>query len=69
MAVNESRNLNAELAEGLTDGVVKKLAPNRGALTDAQAAETVYNNLARDLYDPTFTTGESVARRQTTLRG
>ena len=30
MAVNESRNLNAELKEGLTDGAVKKQHPDRG---------------------------------------
>jgi hypothetical protein len=29
MAVNESRSLNKELLEGLSDGLVSKSAPNR----------------------------------------
>jgi len=29
MAVNESRSLNEELGEGLTDGLVRKLNPDR----------------------------------------
>ncbi len=34
MAVNESRSMNADLREGLTDGVVKKVAPNRGGVVE-----------------------------------
>lgn len=30
MAVNNSRSMNADLQEGITDGSVKKVAPNRG---------------------------------------
>jgi len=30
MAVNESRSLNADLQEGLTDGIVIKRTPDRG---------------------------------------
>jgi hypothetical protein len=38
MAVNETRSLNAELTEGLTDGLVFKMNPNRsGTTADAEA--------------------------------
>lgn len=30
MAVNESRNLSVELRNGITDGSVKRMAPDRG---------------------------------------
>ena len=70
MAVNESRSLNHDLLEGLTDGIVKKLAPNRGGTpNDFHAAQVVYDGLARDLYDPSFQIGYDVAARQTTVHG
>ena len=71
MAVNESRSMNADLREGLTDGTVKKLAPNRGHLTDAYSANVVYGVLASDLYDPAFSgsAADDVASRITTLNG
>lgn len=34
MAVNESRSLNLDLIEGLTDGMVIKSTPNRGGSTE-----------------------------------
>lgn len=39
--VNETRNLHGELLEGLTDGLVVKLLPNRGGsvTADRQSAE------------------------------
>ena len=33
MSVNETRNLNAALREGLSDGSVKRDAPDRGGVT------------------------------------
>lgn len=53
MAVNETRNMNADLREGLTDGVVKKINPNRGGFpNDDDCVAKVYATLAQDLYDP-----------------
>ncbi len=34
MAVNTSRNMNAELREGLTDGSYKKVVNNRGGVVE-----------------------------------
>ena len=53
MAVNETRNMNADLREGLTDGVVKKVNPNRGGFpNDDHCVQMVYGSLSHDLYDP-----------------
>jgi len=70
MAVNESRSMNADLREGITDGVVKKLAPNRGNLTDAGAAQAMYGVLDPEYFDPAFSESAkaTMALRQTTLR-
>lgn len=38
MAVNESRNLREELNEGLTDGLVRKLNPDRSSNSDDRTA-------------------------------
>jgi len=38
MAVNETRNLSQELRNGLTDGSVKRAAPDRGG--DVEGAHT-----------------------------
>lgn len=52
MAVNETRSLNADLREGLSDGVVKKVSPNRGGTpNDDHCVQMVYQNLSADLYD------------------
>jgi hypothetical protein len=52
MAVNESRSMNADLREGITDGMVKKVAPDRGGdLFDAHCASAVRSALSQDLYD------------------
>ncbi len=73
MAVNESRSMNQELAEGLTDGVVKKLAPNRsGFPNDLASAHMMASLLDGGLYDMSFATpGEiaALARRQSTVHG
>jgi hypothetical protein len=63
--------MNADLREGLTDGVVKKLAPNRGNLTDAYSAKAMYNVLDPEYFDPSFSDSVSatMAMRQTQLKG
>lgn len=53
MAVNETRNMNMDLREGITDGIVKKLNPNRGGFpNDDHCFAEVYGTLSQDLYDP-----------------
>ena len=55
MAVNESRSMNGDLREGITDGIVKKVNPNRGGTpNDNGVMNTVYDGLHADLYDPAF---------------
>lgn len=52
MAVNESRNMNADLREGITDGVVKKVNPNRGGFpNDDSCVSSVLGTLSQDMYD------------------
>lgn len=52
MAVNESRSMNNDLREGITDGMVKKATPDRGGdLFDAHCATAVRSALSQDLYD------------------
>lgn len=64
MAVNETRNMNADLREGITDGVVKKVNPNRGGFpNDDEEVATVYGMLSQDLYDPAFGSGDIAAGR------
>lgn len=51
--VNETRSLNQDLHEGITDGMVKKINPNRGGFpNDDHCMMAVYNSLSEDLYDP-----------------
>jgi len=72
MAVNEDRNMNADLREGLTDGMVKKLTPNRGGTpNDFGLAQRMYDTLPYDLYDPSFDGGRvsELAGRQTRIKG
>jgi hypothetical protein len=53
MAVNETRNMNQDLREGITDGMVKKSTPDRGGdLFDGHCADGVRAALSRELYDP-----------------
>ena len=40
MAVNESRSLNHDLWEGITDGAVKKDAPSRGGVVEPDAHQS-----------------------------
>lgn len=41
MAVNETRNLSAELRNGITDGSVKKQAPDRGGSVEGDHTNDV----------------------------
>ena len=41
MAVNESRNLTVELRNGITDGSVKRLAPDRGGVVEGDHTNQV----------------------------
>lgn len=67
MAVNESRSMNADLREGLTDGVVKKLTPDRGGVTDSGTVVSRNGNLQQQYG---MTTGSSApAARLTTVHG
>jgi hypothetical protein len=53
MAVNETRSMNADLREGITDGMVKKSTPDRGGdLFDGHCADAVRSALSQELYDP-----------------
>ena len=67
MAVNESRSMNADLREGLTDGTVKKLAPNRGGViepSDGKARSVLHS----ELYDQSFEAAKGpMADRLTSL--
>lgn len=72
MAVNESRSMNADLREGITDGVVKKVNPNRGGTpNDDFSMQTVYDGLDSSLYDPSFSElyKAEYADRLTTVKG
>lgn len=67
MAVNESRSMNADLREGLTDGVVKKIAPDRGGVVERDAH---MSSTLQQQYGMTFGVSPDVevALRQTSLR-
>jgi len=53
MAVNDSRSMNADLIEGITDGMVKKANPDRGGFpNDVYDAGAVRSSLSQPLYDP-----------------
>jgi hypothetical protein len=53
MAVNDLRSMNKDLREGITDGVVKKINPNRGGFpNDDHCFQMTYGTLSQDLYDP-----------------
>ena len=43
MAVNESRSMNADLNEGLVDGVVKHLTPDRGGVVEYHESQVKAN--------------------------
>ena len=47
MAVNTSRSMNAELEAGRCDGMLNKVAPNRGGRVDA-GTRNVRENLHAD---------------------
>ncbi|NDC89085.1 MAG: hypothetical protein EB075_09825 [Bacteroidetes bacterium] len=52
MAVNETRSLNQDLREGITDGMVKKASPDRGGFpNDDVDANSVRATLNDELYD------------------
>jgi hypothetical protein len=50
MAVNQTRSMNQDLAEGISDGVVKKLTPDRGGLQDSAEIAAVKSAL-HEIYD------------------
>jgi hypothetical protein len=50
MAVNESRSLNVDLKEGLTDGIVIKRTPDRGGAPEVPDAQ-YWNNEQHGNYD------------------
>ena len=71
MAVNESRSMNADLREGLTDGTVKKIYPNRGCVTDPEnaAVQTEQLHTGWGHYDFSFSPAvqKSIEERSTIL--
>lgn len=67
MAVNETRSLNGDLREGITDGVVKKLTPDRGGVTDSTSVAARNMDLQQQ-YGMT-TAGAGSADRLTTVHG
>jgi hypothetical protein len=55
MAVNETRNMGAELRTGISDGTVKKTAPNRGGPgADEYAFQKSIQYLSTDFYGYDF---------------
>jgi hypothetical protein len=70
MAVNETRSMNADLREGLTDGSVRKLAPSRGGeVENAQAISlrTLHSGLGHYDFSVSDAVQQSVAVRSTSL--
>lgn len=64
MAVNESRNMTEELKEGVTDGWIKKVAPNRGGdRKDFSESAEMMSNLSHDLYDVALGQANALANR------
>lgn len=71
MAVNETRSMNKDLREGITDGSVKKYSPNRGGQPhDDASVVNSYQYLSRDLYDPSiaYDAHDTAADRWTDLK-
>lgn len=64
MAVNETRSMNADLREGLTDGSVKKDAPDRGGVTEPDAHQ---RHLLQQQYGTSVGYADEAARRLTQL--
>ena len=68
MAVNESRSMNNDLREGITDGMVKKATPDRGGdQFDSPSAQAVKSSLSKDLYDPMAGMTDAAAARHVQL--
>lgn len=53
MAVNQSRSMTMDLFEGISDGAVKKLTPDRGGLQDSREAAIVKSDL-HEMYDALY---------------
>jgi len=53
MAVNQSRSMTMDLFEGISDGVVKKLTPDRGGLQDSRESAIVKGDLL-EIYDAVY---------------
>lgn len=56
MAVNQSRSMTMDLFEGISDGAVKKLTPDRGGLQDSRDAAIVKGDL-HEIYDAVYSPG------------
>ena len=76
MAVNESRNLREDLYEGLTDGLVRKLSPNRGGTNSSERAALAARERAQFVpwvriwsADAALTAEKEAVDRYTTLFG
>lgn len=66
MAVNESRSMTNDLHEGITDGVVKKDAPDRGGVVEPDAHQ---QSLLQEQYNmiSSYGAASEVVRRVTSL--
>lgn len=69
MAVNETRSMNGDLREGLTDGVVKKLTPDRGGVTDKDTVVDRNMDLQEQYGARVGEGGSNYAYRLTTVHG
>ena len=63
MAVNETRNLSAELRNGITDGSVKKQAPDRGGSVEGDHTNHVLQTQYGALTYGSLEQVESMANR------
>lgn len=65
---NESVSMNASLAEGISDGVVKKAAPDRGGRNAKSIAdEDAVKAQLQQQYDAVYSSGTAAASRLTNL--
>ena len=72
MAVNESRSMNSDLQEGITDGYVKKVAPDRGGIPNDDLSAYLAKDARHDvLYDDTVSQRAKAlaGKRITTIKG
>ena len=62
MAVNESGYMNGNLRSGITDGAVKKIAPDRGGEVEYDAHDAIH---LQEQYNMRYSSGTeyAIARR------